>query len=224
MHGNTLLTAPMSTSDLKSADLTDDRERRAPGEWALLLRRWLRNPLRVAELAPTSRWVARAVAARLSLDRPGAVVELGAGTGSLTRGLLDAGCPPDRLVAIELDPEFAALLRRRFPGIAVIAGDAGKASPLLAAIGISRAATVVSSLPIRWFPRETQEAILRASLDLLGPGGSFYQLTNAPSSPLRWRDADVKAEPVVWVWRNFLPIKIWRYWRHEQRFRAVTEN
>ena len=203
----------MRTSDFKSTDLSDDRERGTPGEWALLLRRWIRRPLAVAELTPTSRLVAQAVVARLDLDRPGAVVELGAGTGSLTRGLLDARCPPDRLAAIELDPEFAALLRRRFPGIAVIAGDAGKAAALLAALGISRAATVVSSLPIRWFPRETQATILRTSLDLLGPGGSFYQLTNAPSSPLRWQEAGVKAEPVQWVWRNFLPIKIWRYWR-----------
>ncbi|MGE5200803.1 MAG: class I SAM-dependent methyltransferase [Acidobacteriota bacterium] len=214
----------MRSSDFKSADIADEREQRAPGEWALLLRRWLRSPLRVAELAPTSRWVARAVAARLDLDRPGAVVELGGGTGSLTRGLLDAGCPPDRLVAIELDPEFAALLRRRFPGIAVIAGDAGKAAAPLAALGISRAATVVSSLPIRWFPRETQETILRTSLDLLGAGGSFYQLTNAPNSPLRPQEAGVKAEPVQWVWRNFLPIKIWRYWRDERRLPALTDD
>jgi len=127
--------------------------------------------------------------------------------------LLAAGCPPDRLVAIELDPEFAALLRRRFPRISVVAGDAGRLGDLLATIGIARAATVVSSLPIRWFPHGVQTAILRGSLDLLGPGGSFYQLTNARSSPLHWLWPGVKAEPVRWIVRNFLPIKIWRYWR-----------
>lgn len=203
----------MSASNLKSTDFDDAGEPWAPGEWPLLLRRWLRNPIAVAELAPTSRWVAEAVSAKLKLDRPGAVIELGAGTGSLTRGLLTAGCPPERLVAIELDAEFAALLRRRFPRISVIAGDAGKLAELLATIGIARAATVVSSLPIRWFPREVQGAILEGSLDLLGPGDSFYQLTNMRSSPLRWVGPGVKAEPVCWVLRNFLPIKIWRYRR-----------
>ncbi|HTS93996.1 MAG TPA: methyltransferase domain-containing protein [Stellaceae bacterium] len=203
----------MRASDFKSADFDAAGEPWAPGEWPLLLRRWLRHPLSVGELAPTSRWVAQAVAARLELRRPGAVVELGAGTGSLTRGLLAAGCPPNRLVAIELDPEFAALLRRRFPGIAVIAGDAGRLAELLATVGIARAATVVSSLPIRWFPREVQTAILQGSLDLLGPGGSFHQLTNMRSSPLRWIPPGVKAEPVCWIARNFLPIKIWRYRR-----------
>jgi len=121
-HGNTLRAAPMSASNLKSTDFDDAGEPWAPGEWPLLLRRWLRNPIAVAELAPTSRWVAEAVSAKLELNRPGAVIELGAGTGSLTRGLLTAGCPPERLVAIELDAEFAALLRRRFPRVSVIAG------------------------------------------------------------------------------------------------------
>ena len=203
----------MRASDLKSAHFDVAGEPWAPGEWPLLLRRWLRHPMGVAELAPTSRWVAQAVAARLELERPGAVIELGAGTGSLTRGLLTAGCPPDRLVAIELDPEFAALLRRRFRGISVIAGDAGRLAELLATIGIARAASVVSSLPIRWFPRDVQTAILTGSLDLLGPGGSFYQLTNMRSSPLRSLPPGVKAEPVRWILRNFLPIKIWRYRR-----------
>ena len=203
----------MSASNLKSTGFGDAGEPWAPGEWPLLLRRWLRNPIAVAELAPTSRWVAEAVSAKLELDRPGAVIELGAGTGSLTRGLLAAGCPPQRLVAIELDPEFAALLRRRFPRISVIAGDAGKLAELLAPIGVARAATVVSSLPICWFPHEVRTAILRGSLDLLGPGGSFYQLTNMRGSPLHWLDPGVKAEPVCWVLRNFLPIKIWRYRR-----------
>lgn len=203
----------MSASNFRSTDFDDAGEPWAPGEWPLLLRRFLRHPLAVAELAPSSRWVAKAVAARLALDRPGAVVELGAGTGSLTHGLLAAGCPAERLVAIELDAEFAALLRRRFPRISVIAGDAGKLAELLGRIGIARAATVVSSLPIRWFPREVQTAILRGSLDLLGPGGAFYQLTNMRSLPLLWPDPDVKAEPVCWIARNFLPIKIWRYRR-----------
>src|SRR5262249_31629886 len=113
----------------------------------------------------------------------------------------------------ELDPEFAALLSRRFRGISVIAGDAGRLAELLATIGIARAASVVSSLPIRWFPRDVQTAILTGSLDLLGPGGSFYQLTNMRSSPLRPLPQGVTAEPVRWIVRNFLPIKIWRYRR-----------
>jgi phosphatidylethanolamine/phosphatidyl-N-methylethanolamine N-methyltransferase len=59
--------------------------------------------------------VGDALGRMLDLHRPGAVLELGAGTGSLTRGLLRAGCPPERLIVLEREPPLAALLRRDFP-------------------------------------------------------------------------------------------------------------
>src|SRR5262245_28260311 len=73
---------------------------------------------------PSGARLADAVARRIDLARPGAVLELGAGTGSLTRGLIRAGCPPGRIIALEREPRFAAALRRQFPALTVIEGDA----------------------------------------------------------------------------------------------------
>ncbi|RMF84547.1 MAG: ribosomal RNA small subunit methyltransferase A, partial [Planctomycetota bacterium] len=52
------------------------------------------------------------------------VLEVGAGTGSLTEMLLDAGC---RVIAVEIDRGLLAILRSRFadhPRVQLIAGDA----------------------------------------------------------------------------------------------------
>jgi phosphatidylethanolamine/phosphatidyl-N-methylethanolamine N-methyltransferase len=179
----------------------------------LFFRHWLRNPLGIGALLPSGAKVARGMARELSLDRPGAVLELGGGTGGLTRGLIAAGCPIERLCVIEREPDLAHYLARRFPGLRVIAGDACAAGALLAEAGIERLATVVSSLPIKWFPRAAQCAVLDACFDRLGSGGAFVQLTNALVSPLPAAELGIAGEEVARIWMHFLPVQIWRYRR-----------
>jgi phosphatidylethanolamine/phosphatidyl-N-methylethanolamine N-methyltransferase len=182
-------------------------------DWAVFFGLWLRNPLRLAAANPSGRVLADAVARQLDLTRPGHVLELGAGTGSLTHGILRCGCPVERLVVVEREDELVDVLQRRFPRLRILAGDAARLGDLLANDGISALATVVSSLPIKWFPRLTQAAILDQSFDLLGPGGCFLQLTNAFASPLPGVGSDIAGAEVERVWRNFLPTQIWCFRR-----------
>ena len=85
---------------------------------------WLQKPLRIAAANPSGARLADAVARCIDLKRPGPVLELGAGTGSLTQGLVRAGCPPERIIALESEPALVAVLRRQFQAIRVIEGDA----------------------------------------------------------------------------------------------------
>jgi phosphatidylethanolamine/phosphatidyl-N-methylethanolamine N-methyltransferase len=174
----------------------------------------LRDPLGIGAALPSGDRVARAMACEVALDRPGAVLELGSGTGAVTRALLAAGCPVERLVAIEREPEFASYLARRFPGIRVVAGDACDAEALLQHAGVDRLATVVSSLPVKWFPRPAQRALVDACFRRLG-SGVFVQLTNALASPLPVRELGLHGEEVARIWAHFLPTQVWRYRRRD---------
>ena len=171
---------------------------------------WLQKPLRIAAAKPSGARLADAVARCIDLARPGPVLELGAGTGSLTRGLVRAGCRPERLVAIEREPAFVAVLRRAFPALTVIEGDATRIGDYFAG-SVERFAAVVSSLPIKWFSVEAQHAVVRPCLDLLGPGGCFFQLTNAFTSPLAIDRLGIAGQEVARVWFNLLPTQIWAY-------------
>lgn len=187
------------------------------GEREIFFRHWLSNPLGIGAILPSGGSVARAMARELALDRPGAVLELGGGTGSLTRGLIAAGCPAERLVVIEREPDLARHLQQRLPGVRVICGDAGDTARLLAGAGIERLATVVSSLPIKWFRRTQQRAVLDASFAALGEGGSFVQLTNALASPIPAAELGLIGAEVARIWLHILPVQIWRYRRDGAR-------
>ncbi len=95
----------------------------------------------------------------------------------------------------------------------VICGDACNAEALLAGEGIALLAAVVSSLPIKWFPRSAQRALLDACFARLGADGAFVQLTNALASPLATAELGLAGEEVTRIWAHFLPTQIWRYRR-----------
>jgi phosphatidylethanolamine/phosphatidyl-N-methylethanolamine N-methyltransferase len=176
---------------------------------------WLQKPLRIAAANPSGSRLADAIARYVELGRGGPVLELGAGTGSLTRGLMRAGCPPNRIFALEGEPPLVAVLRRDFPRMTVIEGDATRIGEYLAG-RVERLAAVISSLPIKWFPLEAQRAIVLPCLDLLGPGGRFLQITNAFSSPLPTDALGIAGREISRVWLNLLPAQIWSYSRRSE--------
>jgi len=191
--------------------MREDRAGPAHGR-PIFMRHWLRNPLRMGALLPSRPRVAEAVARQLQLGRPGPILELGAGTGTITSGLIAGGCPPERLVLIESEPALTEHLREHYPATRAICGDATRIDTMLSEIGVTQLATAVSSLPIKWFSLDDQRATVMPCLKRLGPGGYFIQITNAMTSPIDASRLRINAQQVDAVWFHFLPVQVWRYW------------
>jgi phosphatidylethanolamine/phosphatidyl-N-methylethanolamine N-methyltransferase len=181
------------------------------GDNALFFGLWLQKPLQIAAVTPSSKRLACVMAEFVDLSRPGPVLELGAGTGSITRGLLEAGCPNERLIALEREPRLAATLRRSFPGISTIVGNATELAEHFARNGIEQLCAVVSSLPIKWFSVAEQRDVVAPCLARLGPGGRFLQMTNAFTSPIAIDPLGIAGARVAHVWRNLPPAQVWAY-------------
>jgi phosphatidylethanolamine/phosphatidyl-N-methylethanolamine N-methyltransferase len=181
-------------------------------DFAIFFGLWLQRPLRIAAASPSSARLADTIAHFIDLTRPGPVLELGAGTGSLTRGLIRAGCPPSRIIALEREPRLAQLLRRDFPAMTVIEGDATRIGEYLPARADILCAAV-SSLPIKWFSPPQQAAVVDPCLDRLGPAGAFLQITNAFTSPLAMDELGLNGREIARVWLNLLPAQLWSYAR-----------
>jgi phosphatidylethanolamine/phosphatidyl-N-methylethanolamine N-methyltransferase len=182
-------------------------------ESALFFRHWLRHPLEIGAFLPSSAAVGRAMAKAVPLDRPGMILELGGGTGPVTASLLEAGCPPERLIVVEREAALAKMLKQRFARLRIVEGDACAIADILAGHGITKLAAIVSSLPIKWFPIASQRAVIAPCLALAGEGGGFIQLTNALVSPVAMSALDLDGDEVARVWSQFPPVQVWRYQR-----------
>jgi phosphatidylethanolamine/phosphatidyl-N-methylethanolamine N-methyltransferase len=190
-----------------------------PAGTALFLKRWLRRPFAMGAVVPSGRLLAEAMA-RTTLSvmagREGHVIELGAGTGEVTKALLAAGIPAARLALVERDQELAAFLRRHFRGPQIVEGDAARLAPLLAAQGIERVAAVVSSLPLLSLPTEVVSGIVHGVFEVLPRGAALVQFTYGPSAPvprpLRER-LRLRAVSGRRIWRNVPPAVVWTFTR-----------
>ena len=180
------------------------------------LRELLRDPRRTGAVAPSSAALARAMAKAASVA-DGLVIELGPGTGPVTAALLAGGLDPARLVSVEYDAHFCALLARRFPAVRFIQGDAFKLSATLAAFKGQKIAAVVSSLPLLNEPPPARAALLDEAFALMGAGGVYVQFTYGPKPPIPAELAtaryDVRRQASVWL--NLPPAHVWAYRRAE---------
>ncbi len=179
-------------------------------------RQWLKAPGRMGSVTPSSRFLARAMARQIPpavLAEGAPVVELGGGTGSITRGLLAAGIPAHRLFVVERDPSLAELLRARFAGVQVLCGDATALSALLAPHGVKRVGAIVSGLPLLLFPEDVLGRLVESCFGLLGSGRPLIQFTYGLKSPLAAQAHHLTARRAGFVPRNVPPAFVWTYRR-----------
>jgi len=193
---------------------SDREEKEATAQF---YREWLRKPMSVAAVSPSSKRLAEAVA--MAVGKAQSVVELGGGTGALTDALVARGIP--NLVVVESVPAFCELLRRRFPGLEVIEGDAAHAAKLLEGTRVpaGTADVVVSGLGMLTRPRDEQQRLLEAMLELLRPGGHIVQFTYSLFFPaarglLAEMGLESRREGMTWI--NLPPASVFVVRRAEK--------
>ena len=152
-------------------------------DFSLFLGKFLRHGTAIASLAPSSPWLSRATVRNVDWAKVSNLVELGAGTGPITKVIAEHARPDCRVVVLERDPDFARLLRDRFqdrPNFDVIEGDARDLAAMLADRGIPQVDHVISGLPVPSFPKDLQRDLFRVVGRILAPGGTYNQITEMP--------------------------------------------
>lgn len=152
-------------------------------DFALFLGKFLRHGTKIASLAPSSPWLSRATVRNVAWDRARVLVELGAGTGPITRVIAEKARPDCRVLALERDPDFAKLLRERFAAhanVEIIEGDVRDLAAMLADRGIAQADYVISGLPVPSFPKDLQRDLFRVVKRILAEDGAYNQITEIP--------------------------------------------
>jgi phospholipid N-methyltransferase len=141
-------------------------------------------------IAPSSRRLARAMTRHIDAPRgPARILEVGPGTGAVTRRILRLLRADDRLDLVEVNESFADLLRQRFQSDPAFRCAAGQAQVHVCGIESFESDVdydyIVSGLPFNNFSPAFVEQVLEALIDLLAPGGILSYFEYMYVRPLR---------------------------------------
>jgi phosphatidylethanolamine/phosphatidyl-N-methylethanolamine N-methyltransferase len=175
------------------------------------LRSWIEKPLHMGAVMPSSKLLARTMAQYVDVDSKGPVIELGPGTGAITNALIEHGVDQKRLVLVEYNPGFCALLRDRYPQAKVVQGDAYALRDSLGEVLDARASAVVSGLPLVTKPMLTRLKLMRDAFMALAPGAPFVQFTYSVAPPIPKSLPGVSTEASERIWMNLPPARVWVY-------------
>lgn len=200
------------SSEVAGRERRGERDGAAESGLTLFLKRWAANPLQMGSVVPSSPALCRRIAAQVRLQPGERVLELGAGTGVVSRALLASGVAPERLTAVEIVPAMAEHLRAGLPGVEVLVGDARDLPMLIPASQHGRIGTVICGVPLVLLQKAEQRRFLDA-IEAVAPGRGFLHYSYCVTSPLPWRAHGLHARREAWTPLNFPPASVWRYTR-----------
>lgn len=177
----------------------------------LFLLRALRNPRRLGAVAPSSRHLGAMLVKHAAFDNDSPIVELGGGSGSLTRSLIKAGIDPARIYVIELDAELANYLKGAMPHVNVIHGNATDLEHILPSHVIGKVHRIVSGLPMINIPQHIRGQILDSCFKIMVPEGAYLQYTYSPRSSIDAKVYQLNKKRLGTVFLNLPPATIWQY-------------
>ena len=145
------------------------------------LAQWLRNPRQTAAIAPSGADLAAAILFELP-EGTRRVIELGGGTGAITRALLASGIPDSELLVLELNAALHAQLAHDFPRSSIVLGDAAE---------LPQGEPLVVRLTVDTHGRRLDQLVIE---DLLPAGWEIENPNLATSQSFGWLRAKAEGD------------------------------
>jgi phospholipid N-methyltransferase len=150
-------------------------DRRSPSPQWQFLRGFLKNPVMVGSIIPSSRVLIDKMLKPVDWANTRLFIEYGPGVGTFTRHVLDLLGPDATLLTIDTNPDFTAYLRKSIddPRLVAVTGSAADVEQILADRSLGQADYVLSGLPFSTLPPGVGNAIGEATAKVIRPGGAF---------------------------------------------------
>lgn len=136
------------------------------------LQSFLRSPLEVGSIIPSSRFMVQKVVKHVAKENPKTIIELGAGTGVFTRELNKLFGSNHSFIVFEKDEKMRSELINEFPHL-TIHSDALTLPALIDNKDIEQVDCIVCGLPFSLFPKSKTEELFKKIHDVLKPQGTF---------------------------------------------------
>ena len=125
------------------------------------LRAFLKNPSKVGAITPSSAELAAEMLQGIEPDEQNIVLELGVGTGAVTRYLSEGIIPDKRsYLGVELDRGLVRSLNNRFPDLNIVCGNAADAYSIHQESGLGKVRYLICCLPFTSLPKEVSEDVI----------------------------------------------------------------
>ena len=195
---------------MSEAQLATSQKKQRPHDAALFFRRWLSNPLQMGSIIPSSPKLGALIAKQIDKRSSSLILELGAGTGAITKSLISAGISPGRIVVVEIVPEMADHLRAKFSQTSVLQADAFNLPIQLLKDTGTEIGTVICGIPLVLLNEAKQRQFIQ-QVEAVAPGRGFLLYTYCVTSPLPHRTLGLDAQRLDWTPLNFPPASVWHY-------------
>jgi phospholipid N-methyltransferase len=189
--------------------------RRAPSPRWQFLRGFLKNPVMVGSVIPSSRALIDKMLGPVDWENTRVFVEYGPGVGTFTRPILERLGPEARLITIDTNADFTRYLRQSIPDerLIPVTGSAADVEQILADHGSEYADYILSGLPFSTLPPGVGNAIAEATASVIRPGGAFlvYQFSPKVLDFIKpWFDRiergfewiNVPPATLFWAWKK----------------------
>ncbi len=183
------------------------------GDEIRFLKGLIDKPKSVGAIVPTSGYTARRMASVINPHSGLPVLELGPGTGVITKAILGRGISPEKLYSIEYSSDFYQHLVEQFKGVNFIHGDAFDLDETLKHLDGQKFDAVISGIPLLNFPMHMRVSLLEQLLDRLPEGRPVVQFSYGPISPIAAKPDRYVIQHFDFVMRNIPPAQIWLYRR-----------
>ncbi len=172
---------------------------------------WKSNMKAVGSIVPTSGITARRMASVVNPHSGLPVLELGPGTGVITKAILQKGVQPENLVSVEFSTDFYQHLVKTYPGVDFINGDAFDLDKTLGLRRDQKFDSVVSAVPLLNFPMHMRVSLIDDLLSRIPVGRPVIQISYGPLSPVVAMPDRYQISHYDFVVRNIPPAQLWVY-------------
>ncbi|MDP3907805.1 class I SAM-dependent methyltransferase [Novosphingobium sp.] len=207
----------MTTTELAREALPQRVARRIKqmmGPWGVFLEGFLKEPVMVGSIIPSSRFTINRMLAPVNWNECKLFVEYGPGVGTFCRPVLERLPRDGQLIVIDTNPLFIDYLKATITDsrFVPVLGSAADVEDIIRAHGHDHADYVLSGLPFSTLPDGVGAAIAAATHKVLRPDGAFlvYQFTAAARDFMarHFTHIDAAYEPL-----NVLPCRLYWGWK-----------
>ncbi|MEP6703460.1 MAG: rRNA adenine N-6-methyltransferase family protein [Acidobacteriota bacterium] len=137
------------------------------------LQAFLKNPGTVGSITPSSPELARRMVAGLRPAENNVVMELGVGTGAITKFLQEIVPNDSSYLGIELDRDLVRILKKNYREMQIVRGNALDAAEIHRKSGLGKVGAIICCLPFVSMPNEIGEKILLEIDNFMQHGCTF---------------------------------------------------